>query len=253
MPQPLGYLPCGKPAFYCGQMDIYEIRRKRLRQLIDEQFNGVAAHFARTVGSEPSYINRVLSDNPTHRKNLGEDLARKYESATGKSRLWLDTLNALHGPPADYVVLPHGAATTPDDFALVVNQGWRGSCGGGHINWEERLKHPLAFQKKWLESKGLTVDNALILYADGESMRDFIQDGDVVLFNRSKTELKSGEIFALQHPEGIRIKRVRLDYDGSIIISSDNPDKRRFPDDRVPTPLAESIRLLGQFVWRGGG
>src|SRR5258708_16331300 len=106
------------PPVQFGRMDIYDIRRKRLRQLIDEDFDGVAAQFARAVGSEPSYINRVLSDNPTHRKNLGEDLARKYEHATGKSRLWLDTPDKLHGPPPNTLFLPPGAHATSEHFPL---------------------------------------------------------------------------------------------------------------------------------------
>lgn len=236
-------------------MDIYEIRRARLKQLIQEDFEGVAAQFARRVQRQPDYINRLLSSNKDHRKRLGEDLAREFESAIGKPRGWLDRPDRVGQPKGEYVLLgvEEGEHSAEEDIVHVENHGWMGSCGGGEINWEERMRKPLAFQKEWLARKGLDQESALLIYADGQSMEDFIQDGDVVLFNTSKTKIESGKIYAIQHPEGIRIKRLRLDYNGELIISSDNPDKARFPDDRLNSDQARELEVLGQFVWRGGG
>lgn len=232
-------------------MDIYDIRRHRLKQWIDEDFGGVAAQFARAVKSEPNYITRVLSTNEKHRKRLGEKLARQFEEALAKPKMWLD--QDPHGTQqikADYIVLPIGAEHSPEDFVLVPDTGFRGSCGGGIINWDERLKRPLAFQKSWLEARGVAIDHAMLVYADGDSMKEFIHDGDVVLFDRSKRKLESGKIFAVKHPEGVRIKRVRIDYDGSVILSSDNSS---YPEDRIPKTKVDELEVLGRFVWRGGG
>lgn len=234
-------------------VDIYDIRRERLKLLIDEEFDGNGASFARHVKRQPDYINRLLSTNKKHRKRLGEELAREFETRTGKARDWLDVPPAAQ-PRADYVVLGGGAsAGIEDNYVFIENKGWRGSCGGGRVNWDEVVRKPLAFQREWLSKKGLSVDNSLLIYADGDSMIDFIQDGDAVLFNSGKTLIKSGEIFAIEHPEGTKIKRLRLDFDGSLILSSDNPDKKRFPDDRVPPAQIGTVKVLGQFVWRGGG
>jgi phage repressor protein C with HTH and peptisase S24 domain len=92
------------------------------------------------------------------------------------------------------------------------------------------------------------------MYADGRSMESFIMDGDVVLFNKSRTQVRSGEVYAIEHPEGIRIKRVRVDYDGTLILASDNPDKSPVSRTTVSRrAVAEDVRILGEFVWRGGG
>lgn len=244
-------------------MDLFEQRRERLRLLINDEYGGTVAAFVRRINQQSpkrrekplqdSYVNRIVGDNADHRKNLGEEVAREFELATGKPRGWLDQVPAAAQTIAEYVVLPEGTAPRAEDYVFVENNSWRGSCGGGKINWEARLRKPLAFQRDWLTSKGVTVPNALLIYADGDSMKDFIVDGDIVLFDRSNTRPASNAIFAIEHPEGTRIKRIRIDYDGSIVLSSDNPDKTHFPDDRVPATQAEQLRILGAFVWRGGG
>ncbi len=91
--------PHGEISGLISAMDLAEIRRQRLREIIDTRFNGVAAHFAAAIGREPSYVSRALTDNAKHRKNIGEDLAREIERAL---RL-----------PAGYLDNQHSAASTP--------------------------------------------------------------------------------------------------------------------------------------------
>jgi hypothetical protein len=53
-------------------MDIEQIRRARLRSLIDDRFGGTIAAFACEVGRQGDYFSRVLSG----KKGFGEALAR---------------------------------------------------------------------------------------------------------------------------------------------------------------------------------
>ena len=70
---------------------IHEIRRDNLRRLIADRFDGRQAEFARAVGvRQPSYVSRLLSDLPSARRNLGDDLARRIESACDLPTYWLD-------------------------------------------------------------------------------------------------------------------------------------------------------------------
>lgn len=129
----------------------------------------------------------------------------------------------------------------------------RGSCGGGSMNWDEKPKGKLVKEARWFEKYKVKPDDALVIYADGDSMADFIVDGDMVIFNCAKTEPKSGRIFLIQHPDGLRIKQLRREIDGTWVLESRNPDKRRFPDERIPENSQDLLVIKGEFVYRQGG
>lgn len=129
----------------------------------------------------------------------------------------------------------------------------RGSCGGGSIVWELEQREPLVKEAAWFKRYGVKPDDLLALFADGDSMADFIVDGDIVIFDRSKTDPRSGNIFLIDHPDGLRIKRMRREIDGTWLLESLNPDKRRYPDERISPDQADLLRIRGQFVYRQGG
>lgn len=129
----------------------------------------------------------------------------------------------------------------------------RGSCGGGAINWEERDGDPLIKESSWFKRYKIRPKDAIAIWADGDSMADYIVDGDIVVFDTSKKAPKSGHIFLIQHPDGTKIKKLRLGIDGSWMLESNNLDKRRFPDERISPDQAELLVILGEFVYRQGG
>ncbi|WFC43235.1 LexA family transcriptional regulator [Pseudoxanthomonas sp. SE1] len=128
-----------------------------------------------------------------------------------------------------------------------------GSCGGGAVAWELEPRAPLIKEAAWFKRYGVQSDDVIGVFADGDSMADFIVDGDIVLFNSRKTTPKSGAIFLIDHPDGMKIKRLRRDIDGSWILESNNPDKRRFPDERISPEHADLLRIRGEFIYRQGG
>lgn len=129
----------------------------------------------------------------------------------------------------------------------------RGSCGGGAINGDELDRAPLIKEPSWFKRYKIKPKDALAVWADGDSMSEYIVDGDIAIFDISKKTPKSGCIYLVQHPDGTKIKKLRLGFDGSWILESNNPDKRRFPDERIPPDQAELLIVLGEFVYRQGG
>ncbi len=71
-----------------SQSRLYEVRRKRLRQLLEGY--ETATQFAEAVDESQSYISRLLQHHPKDRKNLGESKARKFEDKLGLPRGWFD-------------------------------------------------------------------------------------------------------------------------------------------------------------------
>jgi len=129
----------------------------------------------------------------------------------------------------------------------------RGSCGGGFTNYEQMPKGHLIKEATFFNKYGLKPENAFAIYADGDSMAEFIVDGDIVIFDKSKTEPRSGEIFAIEHPDGLRIKVLRRSIDGTWTLESKNQDKRKYPDEIIPPGNHELLKIHGQFVYRQGG
>jgi SOS-response transcriptional repressor LexA len=71
-------------------MDVSEIRRRNLKLIIKQEFNGVAVSLARALGKQPSEISRIFSANQTHRRNVGSRFARQVESQIGRPVGWMD-------------------------------------------------------------------------------------------------------------------------------------------------------------------
>lgn len=87
-------------------MDRAAIRAKRTRQLIDEQFHGVDAEFARKIEVAATQVARWFMDKDNkHRRNIGERMARLIEDRCGLAPYWLDaeTGNVVSEPRREYM------------------------------------------------------------------------------------------------------------------------------------------------------
>lgn len=76
-------------ADYDKAMLIQDIRRRRLRQLMDREFDGKQQLIADHIGVEQNYISGLLGQGKT-RKPFGEKTARNIEKQCGKQPGWLD-------------------------------------------------------------------------------------------------------------------------------------------------------------------
>ena len=59
--------------------NVYELRRQRLKSVINDRFDGNQSRFAVEVGTVPPHVNQILSG----KKRMGEGLARRIEIALG--------------------------------------------------------------------------------------------------------------------------------------------------------------------------
>lgn len=114
-------------------------------------------------------------------------------------------------------------------------------------------KGHLAKELSFFHRYSVRPEDLFAIYADGNSMADFIVDGDIVIFDKTKTTPISGKIFLIEHPEGLRIKQLRRGIDGSWILESKNDDKRSYPDERIDPDQQSLLRIRGQFIYRQGG
>ena len=92
-------------------------------------------------------------------------------------------------------------------------------------------------------------------YAEGDSMADTIMDGEVMLVDCVDREPRSGKIYAILRPDGgVSVKRlIQKSVTGTWTVASDNPDKRRYPDEDASAEVLHDIPIIGRVAWRGGG
>jgi phage repressor protein C with HTH and peptisase S24 domain len=171
----------------------------------------------------------------------------------GVSALWLETGRGNKEPTKHRSfrrIYPDGATSEEYEIRLLESKG---SCGSGRHAFEHTEKEPLIKEAKWFKKYDVKPEHIIAIYADGDSMSDFIVDGDIVIFRTAIDDIKSGKIYALDTPDGLRIKRLHRRVDGSVLLASDNPDKTRYPDELYTGEQARNLVIMGQFLYRQGG
>jgi hypothetical protein len=120
-------------------VDIYDLRRRKLRALVDERFRRSRTAFGEATGLQSDYVSRLLSGKSPSAggKNLGEALARDLETKLHLERGWFDRdADGTVGdaPPPAYA-LP-GDPSDPGYYPALIAQRVR--------HWDGRMQLLLA-------------------------------------------------------------------------------------------------------------
>jgi phage repressor protein C with HTH and peptisase S24 domain len=174
--------------------------------------------------------------------------------AAGISRAADEPLTApSHHSPAANTPLPDGADTDLEhQYAFVPQLTAKAAAGLGHDNPHVESRSTLAFKREWLRYRGANPKNLMVIYAAGDSMWPTINDGDVLLVDKSKVEPMDRQVFVLTSAEGAIVKRMVQAPLGDWIIRSDNEDKTEHPDRLLLRSDVNEHRIIGQVIWRGG-
>lgn len=203
--------------------------------------------------SEAEFANAVGSSNALF-KNL-----RKGSMPS------VERLNAILAEIGETLVLgnPDGPSeldavdTTLIDgrkFATVARHEAQAAAGGGYVNLDLPPIDHLAFSKTWLLQNGIQPSACVLINARGQSMEPSIYDGDLVMIDRRKRDIRSGRIYVYNHPgDGTRIKRLELVPNAAIIIRSDNPNQKEFAPEYITAESMNDIsqNIVGEVIWSG--
>lgn len=145
-------------------------------------------------------------------------------------------------------------AAEPTEFAHIPLHAALLAAGTGHANHSEEVIEYLAFRRDWLRRLGVAPSNAVLARASGDSMLPCVWDGDMVLIDRSKTEVqvrptsaKRGRspVYAFLDDGQARIKRIERPDEGQVILLSDNPE---YPPEFTKI---ENLSIIGRVLWWG--
>jgi len=126
------------------------------------------------------------------------------------------------------------------------------SAGPGTHIYTEEPNGSLGFRRGWIQSKGLSKKDLIVVQIEGDSMAPYIQHSDIVLVDMSKTDIRSGYIYVFRVDYDLRCKRLFKNLDGSVRVHSDNQADPRYQDEVFSTADLVYITILGAVVWRGG-
>lgn len=125
------------------------------------------------------------------------------------------------------------------------------SCGAGEsIEFHfDTINGKIPFSPSFMKDKGVTEKTMKIIKAKGESMADFIKDGDLVGINLAQTDIIDGEIYAVYLAGEGMLKQIFKEADGSLVLHSLN---EKFPDRIVSEENGRNFKVIGRQFWRAG-
>lgn len=150
--------------------------------------------------------------------------------------IYSDWLATGKGPKYKTATLPAPVSVKPlissDDGFLPVRHvalTVRAGILGFAVDYIDDWKSPLFFREDWFIDNGYKPDKLLAVSVAGESMWPKLSPGDVVIINTISTSPIDGKVFVVNYEGEVVIKRLLRDA-GQWWLSSDNPDKQRFPN-----------------------
>ncbi|MGU9827756.1 S24 family peptidase [Pseudomonas sp. LF242] len=252
-------------------MEIKDIRRARVRQIIDRDFGGKDADFAAKVEKQPSYISRLFTDKPEHLRNIGERMARDFEQKCGLEPGHLDQplsdadlasssvsnaaqSRAQHGIPLKQIsVWDDKTPLNDDEVCVPFLREVELAAGSGRFAIEENDGEFLRFAKKNLRENGVQFTNAKCVTVRGNSMTPVLRDGATVGINIGKTNLGDvvdGDLYAISHNGQLRVKQLYRLPSG-IRLRSFNREEHPDEDYSFQQMQDEQVGILGHVFWWG--
>lgn len=134
------------------------------------------------------------------------------------------------------------------DFALIPLYDVEASAGSGSLIEQEPMLYQMAFRKDWLSQKGLQPTNCALIKAKGDSMEPTIHDGDLLLIDTRIDSIKDDSLYIVQADHHLIVKRIQQDWDGSLIVISDNP---RYEKRIISPEQAKEVKIAGRVRWYG--
>jgi phage repressor protein C with HTH and peptisase S24 domain len=223
-----------------------------LRASIDQEAKDLAKRIDAAV-KESGGVAAVSRGSNTPQRTLSKYMAG---DAT-PSAIALGRIAMAVARPVDWFI--HGAeapektasldVTAPDqaDTTQIVILDVVAGAGNGIDNIEAEVVGYLPFSREKLRLLGIKPEMVRAHELRGDSMEPTIMDRACVLVDITKRDLVDGRIYSLRAPEGLRVKRIQRQMDGSVLLISDNRD--RYQPERLTADEAERISVLGRVFW----
>lgn len=103
-----------------------------------------------------------------------------------------------------------------------------------------------AFSSQWLLRKGLDARHLCLVEALGEGMAPTIPEGSLLLVDGRESDGLVDAPYLVRIGRRLLPKRIQLEWDGGLLLRSDNPI---YEDQHLSREEAQSLEVFGQIVW----
>ena len=222
-------------------------RIERVRNLIDEKFNGNQTDFSRAIGKAPAQVNQWLNGY----RNIGDAAALNIEKSLGLPQGYLDGEVTTWRPRENEIKNIHRpmlwSSNDPlpeDEYTFAPYLKETEFCGGaGSFEIPDYNGYRLPFGKATLYRKSIQPDKVFCCTLTGDSMEPRIAEDAAIAVDTGAEGIRDGKIYAFRHDDLFRVKYLYRLPGGKIRIHSENPD---YPDEVVK---GEEIRVIGRVFW----
>lgn len=213
-------------------------KKNRLRNLRGKakELGGITK-LSEMLGREKSQISQLIGINPTQK--IGAKLARIFEEKLKLKKYSLDQ-DSLdeENSPSELMPIAH-------PFKLPIL-----SVESLDALQEQNYKEFNMIDIKEFEREGICVDKSQALRIEDDSMLSTLKPGSWVMVDTTKTEIESGELYAVKGIDKVEARRIYREPDIGYRVACDNPlSKIKIPD-RIIQDI-ESI-VIGRLVWQSG-
>jgi phage repressor protein C with HTH and peptisase S24 domain len=195
----------------------------------DSKSSSFTADLAKALGVDLNILLLDESDpaSPFHKNNSIDEILKPGGKTTVSAYM------AAEGQPMSYLTPPKQINPILDeesDFIGIKRVEFMLSAGikGFAIEPLDGDLAPIFFRKDWLLKRGWDASHLHAIEVHGESMETGLYEGDLVVVNSADTKLIDGEVYAANYEGELVIKRF-IRESGEWWLTSDNPDKRRYP------------------------
>ncbi len=115
---------------------------------------------------------------------------------------------------------------------------------GAFVLDESPVAGPVWFRRDWIAQQGIDPVQAVVISVRGDSMEPTLPAGCKILVDRRRRKRRNGLVFVLNVPEGLVVKRLRREDDGTWILASDS-DSPDWPD----APWPADAEIVGEVRW----
>ncbi|WP_233115383.1 LexA family transcriptional regulator [Aggregatibacter actinomycetemcomitans] len=212
---------------------------ERMQLLLKTKFNGNSSKFAKEIGIAVTSLNRwLIGEADPSRSNLV-----KATEVTEVSVEWLATGKENQS----------NASAFKDNMECIsmINCFCSINVSAGYGSFNEGVTQPdgqAPYSETLLHKLGVKARYCAVFWADGVSMRPTIDDGDQILVDLSKKEIKGDKIYLVQNGASVWVKRVKINWDGLELISD---NKEEYPPIQLTQAEAENLQIIGQVVHIG--
>ncbi|WP_235953673.1 helix-turn-helix transcriptional regulator [Acinetobacter terrae] len=140
----------------------------------------------------------------------------------------------------------------PSNVRIPIYKDIKASCGAGIENFLEDVSEYLDIDPYILKIMGIQTkpEHLRIIYSAEYSMYPTVAPDSplfVDISDKDPNALKNGDVYVFTHNHELRMKRVFISYGSNTVkLTSDNPDKKRYPDEFITNDQLNEINFVGR-------